>query len=277
MPADVNELRKNFDGPHHLLVASDGLTLFLWKWEPRIEHTRKAALLLLHGLTAYCGPYSMMTEPLAERGFTIYGLDLRGHGLSDGNRGDYPSKDRLVRDICEAIDFVKGRHESVVVIGHSLGVLSSIHAMNHCLQKLSGAILLSGGRFIRPGTVAKRSTTQKLKILLSSIVRPGKPVIEYRREGMVGLDDPLFTFMYTLRFMRLVNFEDASLPERLEMPVFVGVGDSDELFSIESARALFESIPAESKEFFVAKGAKHAEFPDGSWDPLFNWVESNFD
>ncbi|MFQ5833464.1 MAG: hypothetical protein ACE5H4_12225, partial [Candidatus Thorarchaeota archaeon] len=153
----------------------------------------------------------------------------------------------------------------------------SIYAMNHCLQNLGGAILLSGGRFIRPGAVPERSTSQKLRILLSSIARPGKPVIEYRREGMVGLDDPLFTFMYTLRFMRIVNFEDAILPEKLEFPVFVGVGDSDELFSIESARALFESIPAESKEFFVAKGAKHAEFPEGGWEPLFSWVDSNFD
>ncbi len=94
---------------------------------------------------------------------------------------------------------------------------------------------------------------------------------------MVGLDDPLFTFKYTLRFMRLVRFEDAVFPEKLQFPVFVGVGDSDEHFSVESVRALFESVPTESKEFFVAKGAKHAEFPDGSWDSLFSWVESNFD
>ncbi|MFQ5884160.1 MAG: alpha/beta hydrolase, partial [Thermoplasmata archaeon] len=130
MILDVAELRKDFDAPHHLLVASDGLTLFLWKWEPQTEYPRKSALLLLHGLTAYCGAYSMMTEPLAERGFTIYGLDLRGHGLSDGNRGDCPNEDRLVKDICEAIDFVKERHETVVLLAHSLGVLSSIYAMN---------------------------------------------------------------------------------------------------------------------------------------------------
>lgn len=148
MTLDTVELRKEYEDPHHLLVTSDGVNLFLRKWESKTEKPRKAAMLMLHGITAYSGPYSMIAEPLSERGFTVYGLDLRGHGLSDGNRGDSPSKERFVNDLCETIAFVKEQHESVVLIGHSLGILSSIFAMNNCLKNISGSVLLSEYTFL---------------------------------------------------------------------------------------------------------------------------------
>jgi esterase/lipase len=121
------------------------------------------------------------------------------------------------------------------------------------------------------------SLAQKLKILFSSIITPGKQVIKYEREGMVGLDDPLFNFRYTLRFIKLVRFDDIVFPEKLDFPVFVGIGDSDELFSVDSCRELYDEIPSDSKAFYVAEGAKHAEFPDGAWNPLVEWVDSKFD
>ncbi len=276
MTLDINELRERYEGSYHLLVTSDGVNLFLRKWEPKTETPRQSAILILHGITAYSGPYAMIAEPLSEQGFTVYGLDLRGHGLSDGNRGDCPSEERFVKDLCEAIAFVNERHESVVLIGHSLGILSSIFAMRHCLKNISGSVLLSGGVALRAGAVQEMSTAQKLKILFSSIFAPSRPVIKYQREGMVGLDDPLFNFRYTLRFIRLVSFEDIEFPEKLDFPVFVGIGDSDELFSVDSCRELYEMIPSDSKEFYVAEGAKHAEFPDGAWNPLVEWMDQKF-
>ncbi len=276
MTLDIKALRESFEGPHCLLTTSDGLTLFLRKWESRSENPRKSAVLILHGITAYSGPYSVLAEPLTERGFTVYGLDMRGHGMSDGGRGDCPGKERYIMDICQTMDFVSDCHEVMVVVGHSLGVLSTIFAMSRCLDKIDGAVLLSAGRALREGASGDLSAIQKMRIIANSIVSPGKPVIKYQREGMVGLDDPLFNFTYTLRFMRIVSFDTERFPDRLDIPVFVGIGDSDELFSVESCKELYEEIPSESKEFYVARGAKHAEFPEGSWSPLFDWMETNF-
>jgi acylglycerol lipase len=277
MTLDITKLREEYDNPHHLFVTSDGVTLFIRKWEPKTETQRRSAILILHGLTAHSEPYSDVAEPLAERGFTVYGLDLRGHGLSEGNRGDCPSEERFVKDLCETIEFVKEHHENVVLLGHSLGVLSSVLAMNHCLKNINGAALMSAGLGLRPGATQEFSLGQKLKILFSSIFAPSKPVVTYDREGLVGRDDPLFTFKYTLRFLRMVKFEDITFPDKLDFPVFVGIGDSDELFSVESCRALFEAIPSDSKEFYVAEGSKHAEFPEGAWNPLVVWMDSKFD
>jgi len=218
----------------------------------------------------------MLAEPLTRRGFTVYGLDLRGHGLSDGKRGDYPSKERFVKDLCETIAFVKARHPKVIILGHSLGVLSSVVALNNCLENIDGAVLLSGARTVRPGAYPRLSSVQKLKIVFSSLVSPGKPVIRYERDGMVGRNDPLFNFRYTLRFMRIVALGQMTFPKSMSIPVFVGVGDSDELFSIEACRELYEEVPSEVKEFHVAVGGKHAEYPQGSWNPLAESLEKHF-
>ncbi|MHA1939424.1 MAG: alpha/beta hydrolase [Candidatus Thorarchaeota archaeon] len=275
MALDIQVVRDDFDGPHKLLNTSDGITLFIREWEPK-DAPRETAILILHGITAYSGPYTMIAEPLASRGFPVYGLDLRGHGLSEGNRGDSPGRERYVKDICETIAFVKETHSKLVVLGHSLGVLSSIMAMEACIDQFDGAILLSAARAARPGVYPPISAMQKLKIFFSSLLSPSRPVMEYRREGMLGLDDPLFTFRYTLRFMRTTILSDFDFPGEMPFPVLVGIGEEDELFAVEAARELFEEIPSDSKEFLVAKSARHAVFPEGSLNPVFEWIDSTF-
>jgi len=275
MDLDVYKLREDFKEPHYLLTTSDGKVLFIREWKP--PKASKVAILFFHGITAYSGAYdNMMATPLAKAGYSIFGLDLRGHGLSDGNRGDCPSKDRLIKDLCETIDFIKKKCEKLIILGHSLGVVSAIIATNHCLDKINGLILLSAGRTTRPGVYKKPSFGQTMKILFSGVFKPSKPVIKYYRDGMTGLDDPLRTFQYTFRFIRILSTKALVFPEKLDIPVIVGVGDQDELFDIESPRALFDEIPSNNKSFIVIKGAKHAEFPGASWGELLNWLKSNF-
>lgn len=108
--------------------------------------------------------------------------------------------------------------------------------MNNCLDHVDGVVLLNGARTARPGAYPSMSVIQKLKILLSSLVSPGKPVIRYAREGMVKRDDPLLIFRYTLCFMRIPARRQMAFQKAMNIPVVVGVCDSDELFSVEACR-----------------------------------------
>ena len=272
----VTKLRNEFDGPHYLISTSDDKVLFLRVWKPQTT-PKKEAILIFHGITAYSGPYELLAELLSQKGYSVFGLDLRGHGLSEGIRGDYPSKERLVKDLCETIAFVKQKVPHVILLGHSLGVLSSLIATNHCLEDINGLILLSAARTFRPGIYPKVSIFTKLKILISSILFPSKPVITYYREGMLGFDDPLFNFKYTFRFMKTFRAEDLKIPERLNFPILVGLGEQDELFTVEAGRELFDEIPSSNKEFFIIPGAKHVEFPEGSLDRLVKWLDEKFE
>ena len=210
-------------------------------------------------------------------GFSAYGLDLRGHGLSKGPRGDYASKELLIDDLRSTLDFVKSKHEKIVLIGHSLGVITSVIAANEFVGQVDGLILLSAARAVREGAYAKRALTTTLKILVWSIVKPSKAVIHYYREGIMGIGDPHFNFYYTLRFLKVLSLKNFKFPDNITYPVFVGVGEIDELFSEDDSRKLFDEVPAKIKEFAVLPGAKHAYFEDNSFDPLFDWVDNTFE
>ena len=271
---DIKRYRQEFKDPHYFVSTSDNKILFIRAWIPQEE--TDIAILIFHGITAHSGPYAMIGEALKKFGFAVYGLDLRGHGLSDGNRGDYPSKERFIEDIGEIISFIKKMHKRLLILGHSLGVMTAIYASNYFLEEIDGLIFLSGARTMRPGVYAKISIFKKLKILFSSLFKPSKPIISYQREGMTGLNDPLYNFKYTLRFMRIFNLSEVNFPEQLDIPVLLGVGENDELFTVESARSLFDEIPSENKKFIILPGAKHAEFPPDSWKELIEWLISTF-
>ena len=275
MGIDVKKLREDFKEPYDLVNTSDGVILFLRKWESQSPSNK--AILILHGITAYSGPYEPFGKAIAEAGFTAVGLDLRGHGLSDGIRGDYPSKERLISDLVETISFLKKQYSTLLVFGHSLGVLTALLTKKNSSEKIDGLILLSAGKTVNPGVYKKISVLQKLKILVSSIFFPSKPVINYYREGILGLDDPLFNFNYTLRFMRLVSFQDLNLSEEIECPIVLGVGEHDEIFSIESAQSLLDEIPSKDKTFFIMLGAKHAvEFTEEKFKDVKSWLIAKF-
>ena len=286
-------LRTNFISPHDLINTTDGKTLFVRRWDPKLD--RAVSILIFHGITAYSLPYGqLIAESLSEAGFTVYCMDLRGHGLSDGARGDYPNKDRLVKDLSETIAYLKRKSGKLIVLGHSLGALSAIIAMNNSAAEIDGMILISVAKKIRPGAYPKPEFVALLKTLIGIAILRGTPLIEYRRERMRGTDDPLFNFKYSARFYSVVygtgalavsrmirsgvidspnlNFKE----EKLKIPLFIGVGDKDELFSVESAKEFFEKIPDENKEFLVIPEGHHAFFPKGSWNPLIEWLGKNF-
>jgi acylglycerol lipase len=271
---NISEIRANFDGPHHLISSVDGKTLFLREWSAIPKS--KVGILILHGITAYSGPYAMIGVPLSNAGFTCYGLDLRGHGLSDGNRGDYSSKELLLQDLKATLDFLNQNHEKLIILGHSLGVVTGAIILMNMLSETDGVVFLSAAREVKEGVYKKPSFFTTLKILLSSIITPSRPVIHYYRDGIQGLDDPLFNFYYTLRFLNVLNAKKLTLPEKLDIPAYVGVGENDELFAAQAAKEFFNEINSPNKEFYIIPNAKHAEFPKGSWDHLIAWLKKNF-
>lgn len=289
---DVGKLRDEFTEPHELVRTSDGKVLFVRHWPAPAR--ADLAILIFHGITAYSEPYGkVLAEELVRAGLHVFGLDLRGHGRSDGIRGDYPSAERLSKDLCETVAVLKGSFSKVVVLGHSLGVLCAVVAVNSCPSAIDGIILLSGGRQFRPGAYGRPPPRVILKTLLAVSLFPHSPLIEYSRKGMLGRDDPLFNFQYSARFyatmygasswsvIRMLQRNEITSPNLIisgkpDVPVLVGVGDQDEVFSVDSTRSFFESLSSPRKEFIVIPGGRHASFPAGSWGPVVAWIQNHF-
>ena len=272
-------LRQNFAGPHHQFTATDGETLFLRRWNPdSIEPTKKEmAVLIFHGITAHSGAYEMAGKPISAGGYTTFGLDYRGHGLSGGNRGDNPNKDRWYADLAESVSYIKGLgFPKVVILGHSLGVASAICAANAVPNEISGLILLSGAYEGKKGLSKPPTLFEKTRILASSVFRPSYQTVEYYREGMTVTKDSLFNFKYTLRFLTMLNVKELRLPKNLNIPVLVGIGDKDELFEIDKVKDFYNLVPGNKKEFLVMKNTTHAKIPIESWQQTVIWLNKTF-
>jgi len=289
---DVQRLRQEFRQPHELVHTSDGKVLFLRHWVG--SPGNRVAILVIHGITAYSEPYGrLVAGEISSAGFDVFGLDLRGHGRSDGVRGDYPGGERWRRDLAETTAFVKQRFPTVVMLGHSLGIFSALVAASRGDSDVDGLVLLSGGNQVRPDANPKPTAARALKALLGVLLFRSSRLIEYRREWMLGLDDPLFNFRYTARFYATIygmspwsvlkmmgrnriESPNLALVGRPHLPIWVGVGEQDELFSVESARAFCEGLASDRKAFIVIPGGRHPYFPPGCWSPLIAWLNKSF-
>ncbi|HEY4965418.1 MAG TPA: alpha/beta fold hydrolase [Puia sp.] len=278
-PKEAAALRKNFVGPHDQFTTTDGVTLFLRRWNPdSLTPAKKGiAVLIFHGFTAHSGAYNMAGVPISAAGYTTFGLDYRGHGLSDGNRGDSPGKDRWIADLSESVTYVRGLGFSkVIVLGHSLGVASAICAADAVPNEIAGLVLMSGAYEGRKGLSEPPGFFEKTRILASAIFRPSYPAVEYYRKGMTVTKDSLFNFRYTLRYLTMMDVKRLRLPKDLNIPVLVTVGDQDELFEVDKVRDFYDTIPGNQKEFLVMKNTTHAKIPPESWQQVVDWLNRHF-
>ena len=290
--SDAAILRTQYKGPHDLIQASDGKVLFLRRWDAKEESN--VSVLIFHGITGHSGPYGqMVADELCEAGYNVFGIDLRGHGLSDGRRGDYPSKDRFVKDLGETVALAKSRSKKLVVLGHSLGALAAVAAAKENPERVDGLVLVGAATRIRTGVYPRPSPGAMAKTLLGVAIFRGNPVIEYRREGQVGIDDPLFNFRYSARFYSVlygvgalkvlgmirsgvIDSPNLTFDAKLGVPLIVAVGYEDELFTADAARDFCEGIDCDDKEFHLIPEASHAVWPEGAFAPLLDWLGRKF-
>lgn len=95
---------------------------------PKSESGPIAVLIFYHGGGAYSGSYSFVGQGLAQKyNVKVYTPDLRGHGLSEGPRGDSPSATQVsVSDIDSVLGYVLEERETakdlpIYLGGHSSG------------------------------------------------------------------------------------------------------------------------------------------------------------
>lgn len=272
-------LRTEFAEPHHLIMTIDGETLFLRRWYPDSIQAEKSkvAVLILHGITAHSGAYDMAGKPFSESGYVTFGLDYRGHGLSGGNRGDTPGIERWIADLGETVKYIKGLGFSeVVVLGHSLGVATAMLTANQVPDEISGLVLLSGAYEGKKGVSKEPTALEKARFFASAALRPSHQSYEYYREGMTVTKDSLFNLRYTPRFLMMLDVKTLRLPEDMNVPVLVGIGDEDELFTVEKVREFYDLVPGDQKEFLVMENTTHAQIPLESWMQVVDWLDRTF-
>ena len=121
------------------IETADGLALRGREWPLAAA---KGTIVLVHGLGEHVGRYAQVAAFLNGCGWRVTGFDHRGHGRSDGGRGQLHRGDDLLADLCLAIDLVRREHPGpLVLLGHSLGglVAARFVAEGACVNHVAAA------------------------------------------------------------------------------------------------------------------------------------------
>jgi len=124
--------RPSTPAPDEGVFDSDGLRIHFRAWHP--SATPRAVVLIVPGFNAHSAYYSWAADQLVADRFAVYALDLRGRGLSDGERFYVDTFDDYVADVTRLLALAKSKEPAVPIflLGHSAGgVVASLFTIDH--------------------------------------------------------------------------------------------------------------------------------------------------
>ena len=125
------------------IEGSGGLKLFVRSWRP--IGAARAVVAVVPGFNAHSGYYGWVAQQLVADGYAVYAVDLRGRGLSDGERFYVQSFDDYGSDVESLVALARSREPGlpVFVLGHSAGgVVACGYTLRHQAD-LAGLICMS--------------------------------------------------------------------------------------------------------------------------------------
>jgi alpha-beta hydrolase superfamily lysophospholipase len=247
------------------LRSADGTRIF-WRREAAQGKTR-GRVLVVHGFAEHSGRYAHVLRGLAAKGFDAWGLDLRGHGRSDGGRGCITRWSDYLDDVSGLLGVAAPDRDVVpaFLLGHSMGGLVS---MRFCQERPSGVKgLLLSSPFFRvkmPVPAVKRAAGRVLSSVLPNLAMPtGLDANQISRDPAVVkayVDDPLVFTTATTRWFTETTFAQAQAflqAPAFRMPVLLIHGAADGLVDPEASRELFEQLGSPDKTLKLWPELRH--------------------
>lgn len=133
----------------HQISAADGTALHVVDYLLPPGHAR-GSVVVMHGLGEHSGRYQHLATFFNHRGLSVRCYDHRGHGRSEGRRGDVINGDPLLQDAQIVIDDFASRYSAPpYLFGHSMGGLFAARFALSKRAPLRGLILSSPALALR--------------------------------------------------------------------------------------------------------------------------------
>ncbi|MBT3226346.1 MAG: alpha/beta hydrolase [Deltaproteobacteria bacterium] len=239
--------------------------IYYQTWTP---DSPKGLILVIHGYGEHSGRYMNVVDTLVPDGYTVWALDNRGHGKSEGRRCHVNRFTDFLEDVQIFEKIARGAHPKlpVHVLGHSMGSLIANHYVSSREAQNYKSLTLSGTG------AAPGPAINAILVLISNILSAIVPrlslasgldpnFISYDQKVVEAyVNDPLVENKITTR---LGSEMMASLPKmipaaaKLEIPTMMQIGSEDESFHPDSWDKLFAAIGVEDKVFKKYEGCRH--------------------
>ncbi|MDR2049717.1 MAG: alpha/beta fold hydrolase [Treponema sp.] len=253
------------------VTASDGIKLAYHS----VPADQPAALLIfVHGGGAYSGSgYQYPAKGLSEKyNVSVYLPDLRGHGNSEGPRGDAPSSSQVLKDLDLFVETIQKQNADLPLYlgGHSSGGgLILNYLTNFSDTNIAGYIFLSphfGYKSKTERKTKKPFTKVKTGLFIINGMSQGKkhgntPAVFFNYPENVLKETPLLVTSITVNMALAVTPDDPrSQFGNIGKPFGLFIGEDDELFIPEKVLSYGE-LPGENvknaSRCQIIKNAKH--------------------
>ncbi len=247
-----------------------GVKLY-FEWHPAPD--ARGALTLIHGFGEHIGRYGHVFEALNEAGVSVLGLDVRGHGQSEGRRAFLYNFGEYIDDVDVALRLTRERAEGLplFLLGHSQGgLVVAAYAVERCEAscELAGLVLSSPGvRFKVQVPAWKDALGRAMSKAWPSLAIPSglDPAFLSHDTAIVEAykADPLVATKATARWYTESLDAQQHVLQRashIRLPVLVLQAGDDQIVDPLATRSLFERLGSEDKEYKEYPGFYHEIF-----------------
>ncbi len=258
-----------------LLLSRDGVSIFVHAWVP---NNPRRVLVCVQGLGGHGGYYREFACQTALKDTIVVTPDLRGHGHSEGVRGDIDRFDYYVMDVDVAVTWACAKWPDVpiFVLGESMGASIAIQYIAHGLYRIY-QIPVAGLVLVSPVfSSAMRPTLEEVMCFLRSLlIEPSRPTIAVTGREELGCRDPVFNALLRADplFVRLVSarfltkltiwlWQSKRKACQINLPLLVLLGGRDIIARRSGTSAFLRNIASREQRIVTFSQAYHCLFRD---------------
>lgn len=246
------------------IMSRDGTKLFFQAWK---KARPEGVLLICHGVGEHSGRYNNLLEHIKDLRLSVYAIDHRGHGRSQGKKGHIMSFDEYIDDfnLLAARAGKENPDLPVIILGHSMGGVIAFKYVLKYGQNFSGLILSSAG-------LKAKVEVPRLKItaaLFLSRVWPSLTLSSGIDSNLISRDknvvenyikDPLVHDRVSSRWyteFTAAGQECLRRAAEINLPVLIIHGQADDIVDHSGSEEVMQKASSQDKQLHIFEGLYH--------------------
>ncbi len=264
-------------------TGKDGLRIAYRTWAPAAAP--KAVLVIVPGFNSHSGFYKWPAEQFAADGFAVYAVDLRGRGVSDGERFYVDDIEDYVADVDGVVQIAKAANPGLklYMLGHSAGgVTAVLYALDH-QSELAGLVCESFA-YQTPAPDFAIAALKGLSHLAphARVLHLDNKVFSRDAEVVKAMDaDPLIAHetQPTKTIAALARADDRLGREfgKITLPVFILHGTEDKATRPTGSQVFFDKAGSADKTLKMYEGYFHDMLNDLDKQAVYGDIQAWLD